>query len=145
MANVATGGYLIHQDWSGHKVDNMLFQAWTSGPVDLGNRWFFEAPQEKEGYVWFRMRNGRSKKCGVPGGVVHGSYQGVVTKSCSSGDEFLWRAEPQNDAGSNRWRTVKFVSYSTTNAMKPYGNNPDEYIILEDDGYANKYSWSVGG
>ncbi|MGW0484046.1 RICIN domain-containing protein [Nonomuraea sp. NPDC003214] len=103
------------------------------------NEWYFEEAQTRHGYVWFRMRNAKSSKCAVPGGIAWGLPSAVV-RTCSSGDEFLWRAEPDRPGD---WRTVKFVSYTTRDAIRPYSTSPHEYVVLTDDGYGPTYYWSV--
>ncbi|MEU6730050.1 hypothetical protein ABZ917_40630 [Nonomuraea wenchangensis] len=142
VTNVATGGGLIHQDWSNIKQEKMYLQAWSGGDTNVANQWFFEAPVVDDGYVWFRMRNSRSQMCAVPGGERY-NIPSAWTWPCGSGDQFLWRAEPQDEGGRNQWRRVKFVSKTTMNAIKPFGNTPYEWVVMEDDGYADKYYWSV--
>jgi hypothetical protein len=114
--------------------------AWEAGVTPPANEWYFEEGQERGGYVWFRMRNAKSNLCIVPGLFADG-LPSVATKQCSSGDEFLWRAEPDRNGD---WRTVKFVSYTTQDAIRPrYGNTPNEYVALNNDGYTPNYYWSV--
>ncbi|MFB4268362.1 RICIN domain-containing protein [Nonomuraea sp. GTA35] len=142
VENVKTSGYLIHEYYSDPScVDGFCrLLAWEGGVIPPANEWFFEEAQTRHGYVWFRMRNAKSNKCAVPGGWVEGLPSAVV-KTCSSGDEFLWRAEPDRIGD---WRTVKFVSYTTSDAIRPvYGNIPNEYTVLHDDGYTPNFYWSV--
>ncbi|MEV0622649.1 hypothetical protein AB0I81_55680 [Nonomuraea sp. NPDC050404] len=143
VENVKTNGYLIHFGYSNpacNDFDPCLVLAWEAGVIPPANEWFFEEGQTRRGHVWFRMRNAKSNKCAVPGGWAEG-LPSVVVKTCGSSDEFLWRAEPDR---TGDWRTVKFVSYTTSDAIRPvYGNSPNEYTVLHDDGYTPNFYWSV--
>ncbi|MER7209392.1 hypothetical protein ABT340_20210 [Streptosporangium sp. NPDC000239] len=140
VQNVRTNGYLIHEGYSAPGCVNCYVLAWTAGVTPPANEWFFEEGQVRGGYLWFRMRNAKSNLCAAPGRIVDG-LPSVVSKDCSSTNEFLWRAEPDREGD---WRTVKFVSSITRNAIRPvYGAGPNEFVVLADDGYSPNYYWSV--
>ncbi|GLX99409.1 hypothetical protein [Herbidospora sp. NBRC 101105] len=142
VENVNTRGFLIHEYWSAPGCTDAIpcrLQAWTGGVTPPANEWYFEDAQARNGYIWFRMRNAKSNKCAVPGGVAWALPTAVV-KTCSNGDEFLWRAEPERIGD---WRTAKFVSYTTRRALKPFGTTRDEFLVLNDDGNTSKYYWTV--
>ncbi|NUR25188.1 MAG: hypothetical protein HOV83_04960, partial [Catenulispora sp.] len=142
VENVSTHGYLIHEFLSSPACNDVTpchVFAWTATVEPPANEWYFEDAQTRRGEVWFRMRNAKSNKCAVPGGFAF-NLPSVEVRTCGSSNEFLWRAEPDR---SGDWRTVKFVSYTTSNAIRPYGTSPNEYTVLTDDGYSPNYYWSV--
>ncbi|GLX98553.1 hypothetical protein [Herbidospora sp. NBRC 101105] len=142
VQNEETRGYLIHEGWSNPACTDARLcrlQAWTSGVKPPANEWYFEDAQWRNGYTWFRMRNAKSNKCAIPGNAAHGQPAAAV-KTCSNGDEFLWRAEPER---SGDWRTAKFVSYTTKRALKPYRDRINQFLVLNDDGNSRDYYWSI--
>ncbi|MFF5447076.1 RICIN domain-containing protein [Streptomyces sp. NPDC012888] len=133
IVNTATSGNLVPWGLGQNHADNILIYAWNLSSA--GNSWRL-VPVEGDYYL---LRNTVTNKCIKAGSPYDGVETYVSQHSCSNAYEFQWRL----NAGYADPTQFQIVSRSTSQAMRPENNLPNQAVILDTPSASPLNTWSL--
>ncbi|CAL9505868.1 RICIN domain-containing protein [Streptomyces sp. enrichment culture] len=133
IVNSATGGNLVPWGLGVNHADNLLIYAWNDSAA--GNSWRVE-PVTADYYL---IRNTITNKCIKAGSPYDTNVTFAVQYTCSQSYDFQWsfRGVPNSPT------QFVIVSRSTSQALRPQYNLPNQVVILDTPSTSALSTWSL--